>query len=231
AAAVLAAPVAPGAPGAPAEYTRIESSRPTKVAKLVRSAKAAAAEPDQDETGSRLPRRAFLQVALGALLVAVVIVAAPRVSGVVSWGQQLFAKGAPTAVGTVVPVEANQLHPAGQVLAGSPVPARPTAGRVAKGQELVAVPLRISNAGLARWDLALAKRVTVIDTLGVSHAVDTSIPGVKGLELLPAKLRLAPGQSTTGYAVFSLPSGRTIRSVQLGLSASADDTVTWQVRP
>ncbi len=207
----------------------IKQERPAKLATLVRSAKAATSEAVEQETGRRLPRRALLQVALGAFLVALVIVAAPRVSGVVAWGQDLFAKDAPTTVGTAVTVEASQLHPAAVVLAGAPATALPTAGKVAKGQHLVVVPVQLTNRGLVRWDVPIATRVHLVDTLGVSHPVAKTVTGVKGRQLLGAKLKLAPGKSVTGYVVFSVPDGRTIRSVELGLSDSVADMVTWKV--
>ena len=59
--------------------------------------------------------------------------------------------------------------------------------------------------------------------------VRSSVTGIKGRQLLGSKLRLPAGKSITGYVVFSVPQGRTIRSIELGLSDSADDAVRWQV--
>jgi hypothetical protein len=211
------------------EPARVDRPRPDRFAKLVRTARAATSDPLAEESGRRLPRRALIQVAIAAVVVAVVTVAAPHLSSVAAWGQQLFAKDAPTTVGTAVKVEANQLHPAAELLAGAPVPVQPTGGKVAKGQRLIAVPIRLTNQGLERWDVPIASRLSLVDTLGLTHQVTRSVTGIKGRPLLGAKLRLAPGKSVTGYVVFSVPNGRTIRSIKLGLSDSSGDAVTWQV--
>jgi hypothetical protein len=211
------------------EPARVDRPRPDRFAKLVRTARAATSDPLAEESGRRLPRRALIQVAIAAVVVAVVTVAAPHLSSVAAWGQQLFAKDAPTTVGTAVKVEANQLHPAAELLAGAPVPVQPTGGKVAKGQRMIAVPIRLTNQGLERRDVPIASRLSLVDTLGLTHQVTRSVTGIKGRPLLGAKLRLAPGKSVTGYVVFSVPNGRTIRSIKLGLSDSSGDAVTWQV--
>jgi hypothetical protein len=174
--------------------------------------------------------RALLHVAVGALLIAGVIVAAPRVPDVVDWGRQIFAKEPPTTVGTVVKVSATTSHPAVEVLAGTPVPAQATDGAgPAKGQHLVAVPLRLHNVGTSGWNAPLAAKATVLDNLGVAHPVAKSVRAVAGYPLLAGKTAVAPGQETTGYVVFSVPDGRTLRSVTLGLTRASDESVTWQV--
>jgi hypothetical protein len=153
-------------------------------------------------------------------------------SGVVDWGRKLFAGEPATTVGTTVDVAASTFHPDVSVLAGAPVAVQPGAGvRVPKGQHLVAVPLRLSNEGLLRWDLPVTARTTVIDTLGVEVKVAKAITSVKAHQLLPAQVKLAPGSSVTGYTVFAVPNGRSIRSVTLALGQSPDDAVTWQAAP
>jgi len=197
------------------------------------------AEPDKvDEPaealsgrGRHLPRRAFVNVAVGALLIAVVAVVVPRVPGAVSWAQQLVGKDQPTTVGALVSVDATAEHPDVHVLAGLPVDARPGSGaRVPKGQHLVAVPVRLENLGLTRWDVPLATRMTVVDDLGVSEKIARGVSSVKGLPLLGAQVKVAPGKVVTGYVVFSVPTARTISSVRLALGQSRDDAVTWRVR-
>jgi hypothetical protein len=193
------------------------------------------AGPDAESSPRRrqgVPMRAFAHVALGALLIAAVIVGAPRVSGVVDWGQQLFAKSPPTTVGTAVDLEATTLHPALQVLAGTPVDAKLVAGtRPPKGQHLVAVPFRLGNTGTGPWDAPIGAAAKVIDSLGVSHDVLRGVKAVKGMPLLAAQVRVAPGQVVKGYAVFAVPNGRTLSSVTLGLARTGTDPVTWQVGP
>jgi hypothetical protein len=197
------------------------------------------AEPDKvDEPaealsgrGRHLPRRAFVNVAVGALLIAVVAVVVPRVPGAVSWAQQLVGKDQPTTVGALVSVDATAEHPDVHVLAGLPVDARPGSGaRVPKGQHLVAVPVRLENLGLTRWDVPLATRMTVVDDLGVSEKIARGVSSVKGLPLLGAQVKVAPGKVVTGYVVFSVPTARTISSVRLALGQSRGDAVTWRVR-
>jgi hypothetical protein len=193
-------------------------------------ARVAEAEAAPVKTGRQPnPRRAMWHVALGALVVAVMIVGTPHVSGVIGWGKGLFAQPGPTTVGTAVAVDATTFHPDVEVFAGAPVDVPAPAGaRVAKGQHLVAVPLRLANKGLVRWDIAAASKTTVVDDLGTAKSVAKGVSAVKGRPLLPAQLKIAPGTSVTGYVVFSVPNGRTVRSVDLALGQDGDE-VTWKV--
>ena len=169
---------------------------------------------------------------IAGLLIAGVIVGGPRVGDMVAWGQGLFAKDQPTTVGTVVTLDATTFHPAGTAVAGTPVPAQAQAGPgAAKGEHLVAVPLRIRNDGTTQWDVPVAAEAALVDTLGVSHPVARTVKAVKGFALLPGVAKIGPGAEVTGYVVFSVPNGRELRSVSLGLAKAGDDTVTWQVSP
>jgi hypothetical protein len=71
----------------------------------------------------------------------------------------------------------------------------------------------------------------LIDALGVSHPVARTVKAVKGLPLLSGLAKVGPGAEVTGYVVFSVPNGRDLRSVTLGLAKTGDETVTWQVSP
>ncbi|MGY2873855.1 hypothetical protein ACVW00_001045 [Marmoricola sp. URHA0025 HA25] len=176
--------------------------------------------------------RALLNVALGALLIAAVVLGAPRVPDLVSQAHGLFAKSSGTQVGTAVVVKATSTHPDLTLLAGTPVNARATGGfKPPKGQHLVAVPLRITNSGLVRWDVGLAARVNVVDSGGTTRTVAKDVPGLAGLPLLPSQTRVPPGKDATGYVVFSVPDGQDVSSVSLRVSRAGGDTVTWQVTP
>jgi hypothetical protein len=203
-------------------------------AEVREAAEATAAEPEQrrHRVGRGLSKHALVQVAIAGLLIAGVIVGGPRVGDVVSWGQGLFAKDGPTTVGTLVTLPATTFHPAGTAVAGTPVPVEAQAGAGAvKGEHLVAVPLRIRNDGTTPWDVPVTAEAALIDALGVSHPVARTVKAVKGLPLLPGLAKVGPGAEVTGYVVFSVPNGRDLRSVTLGLAKTGDETVTWQVSP
>jgi hypothetical protein len=198
------------------------------------AAQAAAAAPERRHRrlAPGLSKHALVQVVIAGLLIAGVIVGGPRVGDMVAWGQGLFAKDQPTTVGTVVTLDATTFHPAGTAVAGTPVPAQAQAGPgAAKGEHLVAVPLRIRNDGTTQWDVPVAAEAALVDTLGVSHPVARTVKAVKGFALLPGVAKIGPGAEVTGYVVFSVPNGRELRSVSLGLAKAGDDTVTWQVSP
>jgi hypothetical protein len=195
---------------------------------------AATAEPEAARRRSAhgLSRHALVQVAIAGLLIAGVIVGGPRVGDVVAWGHGLFASDQPTTVGTAVTLEATTYHPAGTALAGAPVPVQVESGPgAAKGEHLVAVPLRIRNDGSAKWDVPVGAEAALVDALGVSHPVARAVKAVKGFPLLPAVAKVGPGAEVSGYVVFSVPNGRDLRSVSLGLAKAGDDTVSWQVSP
>ncbi|RNM16294.1 nuclease-related domain-containing protein [Nocardioides pocheonensis] len=237
-----AAPVVPvpervpaQAAAAPFAASPTGDERPTSTSRRNRWSKArraARSAGGSESHGHGMPGRAIANVALGALLIAGVAVGAPHVPGVVTWAQQLVAHDRPTTVGTMVKLDADPTHPAVEVLAGTPVPARAANGAGAgKGQHLVAVPFRLHNTGLSPWRAPVATKASIIDQLGVAHPVATSVTAVKTYPLLPAKTVVAPGQEIQGYAVFAVPDGRTITSVKLGLSQAGGDPVTWQVTP
>jgi len=184
-----------------------------------------------DESEGR-PTRALFLVALGALLIAGVVIGAPRAHQLVSQVHGIFAKAPTTQVGTAVAVKATAAHPDLTVLAGTPVAARATGGfRAPKGQHLVAVPVRLTNNGLVRWDLAVNGRISVTDGSGATSAVASTVTGLRGLPQLPSRAQVAPGSAVTGYVAFAVPNGQDVRSVRLTLSRAAGDTVTWQVAP
>ncbi|HEX2894378.1 MAG TPA: nuclease-related domain-containing protein [Marmoricola sp.] len=195
-----------------------------------RRRRAAEAE-DGASPGQRFPARAMVHVALGALLIAGVIVGAPRAHDAVSWVRHLAGGSDGTAVGTLVDVGADTEHPAVEVLAGAPVDVPPAVAAAGKGKHLVVVPLRLQNRGTEPWPVPVAARVTVMDDLGVTHPVAKAVKAVKAYPLLPGRATVAPDQETKGYVAFTVPDGRTVTSVTLGLSQSGKDAVTWQVRP
>jgi hypothetical protein len=118
------------------------------------------------------------------------------------------------------------------LLAGTPVDAHASGDfRPAKGRHLVAVPLRLTNNGGVLWDAPVAASTTVVDSAGATRGVAKAVPGLDGLPLLPPQAKIEPGEGVTGYVVFSVPNGRDVRSVSLGLSSSTGDVVTWQVAP
>jgi hypothetical protein len=215
-------------PDEPAE-PRIDRSRVADVTEPVVEVEPT---PRRRRVGQGKSKHALVNVGIAALLIAGVIVGAPRAGGVVAWGQGLFAKEAPTTLGTAVTLEATTYHPAAKALAGAPVPVQAQGGAgAAKGEHLVGVPMRIQNDGSAQWDVPVAAEAKLVDALGVSHSVVKAVKAVKGLPLLPGVARIAPGAEVNGYVVFSVPNGRDIRSVTLGLAKAGDDVVTWRVSP
>jgi hypothetical protein len=137
-----------------------------------------------------------------------------------------------THVGTAVSVKGTDTRPDVTLLAGSPVNARATGGfRPAKGQHLVAVPLRLTNGGLVRWDPAIGASTTAVDDRGTTVAAATDVPGLKGLTLLPGQAKVAPGEAVTGSVVFPVTDGHTLETVSFGLAGPTGDVVTWQVAP
>src|SRR5690606_22594817 len=100
--------------------------------------------------------------------------------------QQLLGQSTPKAIGTPVTVSATEFHPAAEVTAGRPVRAQLVAGKVAAGLQLVAVPLRMRNDGVARWDVPVGAEATVLDSLGDEHHVATTVTAIKKHELLGA---------------------------------------------
>ncbi|HET6166517.1 MAG TPA: NERD domain-containing protein [Marmoricola sp.] len=216
-----------------AQETRVKLDQEARI-RAIETRDPAATETATDEpTSARrkpVPNKALLQVALAAALVAAVIVGAPRLSGLAGWAHGLVTQDAATTVGTAVTVKATSFHPDVQVLAGAPVDVKSVGGaKLPKGQHLVAVPLRLSNQSLVRWDIAPAAKTTVVDGLGVAQHTARGVT-VKGLPLLVGTQKIAPGKQVTGYVVFSVPEGRAIRSITLALGESGDQT-TWRVAP
>jgi hypothetical protein len=170
-------------------------------------------------------------MAIGALVIVAVALGAPRLPDAVSSVRGLFIDTT-THVGTAVSVKATGSHPDVTVLAGSPVDARATGGfKAAKGEHLVAVPVRLTNGGLVRWDLAIGASATAVDDRGTTVTTANGVPGLKGLTMLPGQAKIGPGEALTGYVAFSVPDGHALQSVSLGLAGPTGDVLTWQVAP
>lgn len=168
--------------------------------------------------------------AIGALMVALVAGIAPRVPAIVDWGRTLIGQTPAADFGQTVAIDANTFHPDTRLTAGLPTTAKVTAGAVPKGSAALQVPLGITNEGASRWTIPLGAQLIAIDSLGLEHRIARGVTGVKGQRVLPVNLRIAPGGTATGSAVFAVPVGRTISEVRLDLSSVEDDYAVWEAK-
>lgn len=214
-AAVTARAVPPGE----SPYARPAVSTP--VAQQV----AAPGEAPAPKTSGPRSRGTLLPALISAAVVVLLISVLPRTAELVAWGKGLFGEQA-SAFGTTVSVEANTLHPALRVTAGTPTATQPTKGAVARGTRLVAVPLTLRNDGAGRWATQLGARVVAVDSLGVEHT-PARAGRVKAGKQLPGSFAVAGQGQVSGVVVFSVPSTRTVTGLRLQLSGERDDAVSW----
>jgi len=89
-----------------------------------------------------------------------------------------------------------------------------------KNQRLVVVPLRFRNNGTEPWQVPIAAKAVLIDTLGVSHPVAKTVKAVPSYPLLPGRTAVGPGQEVTGYAVFAVPKDRPLAAMRDGVPST-----------
>jgi len=100
--------------------------------------------------------------------------------------------------------------------------------RPGRGHRLVAVQLRLTNAGTAAYSDSPGNGATVTDSHGQSY--DAGLASVRGCQSFPGTERIAPGSSGLGCVVFEVPAGARIKLVQFGLdSGFASETARWAV--
>jgi hypothetical protein len=205
------------------EAARVESVRGDEVAGVRRPAYEAEPLPKQ----GRSSMRAVMPAVVAAAVIVVIVAVIPQVPSWVDWGKSLFGAKPDPAFGTTLVVDRTTYHPALQLFAGTPVTTQSTGGAVPRGSQLVAIRLRLQNAGADRWVAPLTSRLVAVDSLGVEHRLARGITGVKAGRMLPSTIRVDAQALTTGVATFEVPAGRTITEIKLQLSSDRNDSVHW----
>ncbi len=174
-------------------------------------------------TKSRKKQTASLMPAIiGALVIAAVVVAAPRIPHLVTWGKSFFVSPPPTALGQPIVIAGSVAHPAITVRAGLPIAVDTVRGQSAgKGSHFVAIPLETLNGGTATWSLPVATDVTIVDDLGLTHAPDPTVKRIRTGTLLGRQVSIGAGKTASGLVVFAVPNGRTVHEVLLSFDAEA----------
>lgn len=137
----------------------------------------------------------------------------------------LFTERAPARFGEQVNVGKTLYHPRLRLHAGQPVavPARAE----------VAVPFTVRNGSDEAWVLEGADLV-MLDRVGTSHPAKAG-PAIPQGPLLGASTPVPAGQTVTGFLLFDLPQGQTVKEMRLALgpeepAEGAEDPVVWFTR-
>lgn len=137
----------------------------------------------------------------------------------------LFTERAPARFGEQVNVGKTLYHPRLRLHAGQPVavPARAE----------VAVPFTVRNGSDEAWVLEGADLV-MLDRVGISHPAKAG-PMIPQGPLLGASTPVPAGETVTGFLLFDLPQGQTVKEVRLALgpdepAEGAEDPVVWFAR-
>ncbi len=172
---------------------------------------------------SRKKQTASLMPAIvGALVIAIVVVAAPRIPHLVTWGKSFFVSPPPTSLGQPIVIPTSVVHPALTVRAGLPVSVETYRGQSAgKGKHFIGIPLETLNGGTSSWTLPVGTDVTMIDDLGLTHAPDPTVKRLKAGTPFGRQVPIGAGKTASGLVVFSVPNGRTVHEVLLSFDAEA----------
>jgi hypothetical protein len=96
-----------------------------------------------------------------------------------------------------------------------------------RGQRYFGVEFRLVNTGSAKYDDSPSNGAVVMDSAG--HQYDATIAdSITAGPVLPATVRLLPGNVAKGFVVFEVPANARITGAQFTLdSGFADDTAQW----
>lgn len=136
--------------------------------------------------------------------------------------RSLFTERAPARFGEQVNIGKTAYHPRLRLHAGHPV--------AVPGRAEVAIPFRVRNSSEDAWVLETAD-LLMLDRLGVSHAAKAGPPIPHGA-VLRASTPVAAGTTVTGFLLFDLPPGQTVKELRLTLGSGeaaegAGDRVLW----
>ncbi|MCW2755400.1 MAG: hypothetical protein JWQ32_2811 [Marmoricola sp.] len=176
----------------------------------------------------RAKKTSLMPAIVGALIIGGVLIGAPHVPHVVTWGRSFFASPPPTVLGQPIAIDASLSHPALTLTAGIPTTVMTVRGQSAgKGHHFVAIPLTTLNRGTATWSLPVDTDVTIVDDLGVTHAPDPAVRKLRSGPALARQVVVPAGRAVSGLVVFNVENGRTVREVLLSFGAEAPEV--WSV--
>jgi hypothetical protein len=101
--------------------------------------------------------------------------------------------------------------------------------RATQGKILLAAPLTVHNNGDRVWDTAHTTTVTLIDSSGARHAWQPRFTKVRAGKVFPAVIKLQPGRTMRGVAVFEVPRDTRIASLEIKVGPGWARPATWQV--
>lgn len=190
------------------------------------------AAPPQPPAPAAPTRRSFgvVPAIIAALVVSAVLTFGPQVPDAIAWGKGFFTAAPAPAAGTLIAVPGSEVNPGYDVTASAPVPVAPAPGRsIRAGNRLMAVTFRVHNNGATKLSLPVASRLDLVDELGISYPVATSVTRTALGPTLPKTLVVGPDATLVGTVVFSMPKERTADQIQLELPGSTDGLIAWQV--
>ena len=139
---------------------------------------------------------------------------------------------APTKpIGTTVSVPGLASRPSLTVTAGTPIVTRSKLRgvTVTPGNELVAVPVTVSNTGDKAWTSHSDLKAELTDTSGATYSSDPAYTSVSVGKALPATMTLASRESASGLIVFEVPRGVRVAKFHLKVGPGLPTTLRWSV--
>lgn len=123
-------------------------------------------------------------------------------------------------------------RPALDVTAGTPVPTRSlTRGqRPTPGRMLMAVPLKIHNAGESTWSPQLSTSAALVDGAGTVLGHEVRFTRVSAGRVLTLDDDIGAGRTSRGFVVFEVPRGDpSLREVRLTVGPGVPEVVHWEL--
>lgn len=189
----------------------------------LQGSRAAVRAPEEPRWQLAVPKGKGLMaaIAVGVLTIGGIALQQP-IGNAVGSVKALFTERAPARFGEQVNVGKTPYHPRLRLHAGHPV--------AVPGRAEVAIPFRVRNTGEDAWVLA-AGDLVMLDRVGVSHSAKAGPPIPQGA-VLRASTPVAAGTTVTGFLLFDLPQGQTVKELRLTLgpdetAEGAEDPVVW----
>jgi hypothetical protein len=131
------------------------------------------------------------------------------------------------AYGETVRLGGRAERPPLKISAAAPAPVRSLRVGAPKGMRFVGVELDVKNAGEVAWSVPPVSTIGVSDQQGSSYGIDRRVRRIRGGDVLPAAMKLQPGQSVHGVAVFAVPRSVKIAMVQFTVGQGLTRTAEW----
>ncbi|MCW2758355.1 MAG: hypothetical protein JWO46_2101, partial [Nocardioidaceae bacterium] len=98
------------------------------------------------------------------------------------------------------------------------------------GNRIAAVRFSFVNTGTIAYDDAPCNGAKLVDKKGQQYDCDITFSKIAAGPMLPAAVKLSPGNKALGFLAFQVPANVKIAQVQFSQDSGFGETAQWDVR-